>query len=164
MCRLSLTQCLCLPYLLIRSGAQANVGAHPVHRLPQRASTHQPVPETTPVLVGRLEGHPGQQEAVRTLWHHLHTFRVGERTEETLVSGCQNLSFEKEKGKKKKKEKKRRERLVISQIHNNIQGRFTKQTLVALCWERTFTCSTTRGRSETEGEDVDNPASTPLLL
>ena len=77
------------------------------------------------------------------------------RSEEELVSGCQNLLFEKEKGKKKK-EKKRRERLVISQIHNYIQGRFTKQTLVALCWERTSTCLTTRGRSETEGEDVDN--------
>lgn len=40
------------------------MGAHPVHRLPQQARRHQPAPEATAVLVGRLEGHPGQQEAV----------------------------------------------------------------------------------------------------
>lgn len=41
------------------------MGAHPVHRLSQQAPVHQPLPETTPVLVGRLEGYPGQQKAVR---------------------------------------------------------------------------------------------------
>lgn len=40
------------------------MGAHPVHRLPQQAHHHQPAPEAAAVLVGRLEGHPGQQEAV----------------------------------------------------------------------------------------------------
>ena len=61
------------------------------------------------------------------------------------------------KSRKVKKKKRRRERLVISQIHNSIQGGYTKQTLVALCWEGTFTCLTARGRSDTEGEDVNNP-------
>lgn len=41
------------------------MGAHPVHRLPQQAPFRRPLPETTPVLVGRLEGDPGQQKAVR---------------------------------------------------------------------------------------------------
>lgn len=40
------------------------MGAHPVHRLPQQARRHQAAPEAAAVLVGRLEGHPGQQEAV----------------------------------------------------------------------------------------------------
>lgn len=40
------------------------MGAHPVHRLPQQAHGRQPAPEAAAVLVGRLEGHPGQQEAV----------------------------------------------------------------------------------------------------
>lgn len=39
------------------------MGAHPVHRLPQQAHRHQPAPEAAAVLVGRLEGRPGQQEA-----------------------------------------------------------------------------------------------------
>lgn len=43
------------------------MGAHPVHRLPQQARHHRPATETAAVLVGRLEGHPGQQEAV-TVW------------------------------------------------------------------------------------------------
>lgn len=41
------------------------MGAHPVRGLPQQAPFHQPLPETTPVVVGRLEGYPGEQKAVR---------------------------------------------------------------------------------------------------
>lgn len=54
-----------LRHVLIRCGAQTIMGAHPVHRLPQQASSHQPLTEATPVVVRRLAGHPGQQKAVR---------------------------------------------------------------------------------------------------
>lgn len=53
---------VCLPF---RCGTRTNMGAHPVHGLPQQAPHHQPIPEKTPVLVGWLEGYPGQQKAVR---------------------------------------------------------------------------------------------------
>lgn len=58
-------------HLLIRCGVQTNVGAHPVHRLPQQTPFHQPLSETTPVVVRRLEGHPGQQKAVRNSSTHV---------------------------------------------------------------------------------------------
>lgn len=49
------------------------MGAHPVHRLPQQAHFHQSTSEATPVLVGQLEGYPGQQKAVKgTSTHHDH--------------------------------------------------------------------------------------------
>lgn len=51
------------------------MGAHPVRSLPQQAPFHQPLPETTPVVVGRLEGYPGEQKAVRDprAQHHRRT-------------------------------------------------------------------------------------------
>lgn len=57
--------CVCL---LIRRGAQTNMGTHPVHRLPQQAPSSQQCSAAPGVLVRWLVGHLGQQKAVRNSW------------------------------------------------------------------------------------------------